>query len=580
MPDVGHLNCLRVSLHKTEFPNNGNNYMLLRLRTFLVFGIFLALLPSGSSYAATEIVFKKGVFTRSLKIESLEEFAASGHVSDDLKVLFKVTGVNEIEQRTYRQWLQTSTSIESTNGVLLSRFLNTAMGEDLLEEVGSIIQTKSGLNGSRSIRAGLTLAALDDSGSSLSSFLRHLATDIQIDLDKAESASRIATDIIQTQIESIAVLNSLAREEAIKEPDLEYTDLPELSKLGPYQVQQRRIWLTDNSRERELYVDIYQPTRWAHRLAPVVLISHGLGDNPERAAKYFKAEHLASHGYVVAIPQHPKSDAAYMAEFQQGLDNDFFMKTEFIDRPNDISYVIDELERRNVSEFEGQLNLNTVGVSGHSLGGYTALALAGATIDFDRLETECERPFAAFNASLLLQCQAQQLPRLDYDLKDERIAAITLLNPVNSAIFGPDGLGQVDLPVFIMAGSHDPATPAVFEQFQTFSWFTTPNRFLGLLEGQAHIDMLELDWGLSKLVEAIPNLTLASSDTTASYLGAMGLAYFERYIGRKTSYDLYLRSSYAEHLSSDELFKLHLISADAASDLIAPLEDEPQIFSP
>ncbi|MEO0869863.1 MAG: alpha/beta hydrolase, partial [Cyanobacteria bacterium J06642_11] len=553
--------------------------MLPRLPSFLAFGIFLALVPSGVSYAADEIIFKKGIFTRSLQIESLEEFATVGSIPEDLEFLFTAVNVNDRQQSIYRQWLQTSAPITPNQGVLLSRFLNTPMGEELLEEVGSIIQTESGLNGARSIRAGLTLAALDQSGPSLLSFLRYLGTDVQIDLDKAQSASQIATNIIQTQIESIQLLNSLAKETAAKEPEQNYMDLPELSKTGPYRFQKRRLSLTDKSRNRELYVDVYRPTQWQRTQAPVVIISHGLGDNPERAAKYFKAEHLASHGYVVVIPQHPKSDAAHMADFQRGLEQDLFLTTDFIERPQDISYVIDELERRNLSEFQGQLNLETIGISGHSLGGYTALAVAGARIDFDRLETECRRPFVAFNASLLLQCQAQQLPRLDYDLKDERVAAIKLLNPVNSAIFGPDGLGQVDVPVFIVAGSHDPATPAVFEQFQTFSWFTTPDRFLALLEGQAHIDTLELDWGLSKLVDAIPNLTLASSDLTNSYMGAMGLAYFERYIGNKMAYDRYLRSSYAEYLSKEQPFKLHLISADAASDLIEPLEDEPQFFS-
>lgn len=44
--------------------------------------------------------------------------------------------------------------------------------------------------------------------------------------------------------------------------------------------------------------------------------------------------------------------------------------------------MIDELERRNPSQFEGRLDLQNVGVPGHSFGGYGALAVAGAVIDF------------------------------------------------------------------------------------------------------------------------------------------------------------------------------------------------------
>ena len=41
---------------------------------------------------------------------------------------------------------------------------------------------------------------------------------------------------------------------------------------------------------------------------PVVVFSHGLGGS-RRGAVYY-AEHLASHGYVVVMVQHPGSDAS------------------------------------------------------------------------------------------------------------------------------------------------------------------------------------------------------------------------------------------------------------------------------
>ena len=108
------------------------------------------------------------------------------------------------------------------------------------------------------------------------------------------------------------------------------------------------------------------------------------------------------------------------------------MTSEFIDRPKDISYVIDELERRNQIAMRGKLDLNKIAVIGHSFGGYTALAVAGATLEFEHLAQECP---GSLNLSLLLQCNALNLDPEVYSLKDERVKAIALTNPLKSTIF-------------------------------------------------------------------------------------------------------------------------------------------------
>ena len=144
-------------------------------------------------------------------------------------------------------------------------------------------------------------------------------------------------------------------------------------------MQQRRLVLTDESRQRQFYVDLYQPQQWRAGETPVVAHSHGLASNPESRRR--QAAHMASYSYVVALPQHLGSDTIQVENFQAGLSREIFLNTEFIDRPQDISYVIDELERRNQAEFGGRLDLENVGVAGHSFGGYTALAVAGAQID-------------------------------------------------------------------------------------------------------------------------------------------------------------------------------------------------------
>ena len=57
---------------------------------------------------------------------------------------------------------------------------------------------------------------------------------------------------------------------------------------------------------------------------------------------------------------------------------------EYVDRPLDISFTLDELERLTAvgGAYQGRLDLNRVGMIGHSLGGYTTLAIAGAPINY------------------------------------------------------------------------------------------------------------------------------------------------------------------------------------------------------
>jgi len=102
---------------------------------------------------------------------------------------------------------------------------------------------------------------------------------------------------------------------------------------------------------------------------PLVAFSHGSGGI--RFQNPFQCEHLASHGYVVAAPDH------------QG--NTYFDASESIpalriDRPLDIRFVFDEMTRLSQdpsSAFAGWIDLSRpFGVTGHSFGAYTSVEVA------------------------------------------------------------------------------------------------------------------------------------------------------------------------------------------------------------
>ncbi len=105
---------------------------------------------------------------------------------------------------------------------------------------------------------------------------------------------------------------------------------------------------------------------------PLVVYSHGNGGL--RYVSSFMTEHLASHGFVVVAPDHTGNTAI---DSFAGTSED---RTQVaIDRPQDVSLTIDATlaGAPGFEDVAPQVDPESIGVIGHSFGGYTALAVAG-----------------------------------------------------------------------------------------------------------------------------------------------------------------------------------------------------------
>ena len=108
----------------------------------------------------------------------------------------------------------------------------------------------------------------------------------------------------------------------------------------------------------------------AHGPYPLVVFSHGNGGM--RVQSMFFTEYLASHGYVVAAPDHIGNTLADLlipgeSSFSSTADS-------FLYRPDDIRMVVERL--RGASD-PAPISDGDWGMSGHSLGAWTALHAAG-----------------------------------------------------------------------------------------------------------------------------------------------------------------------------------------------------------
>jgi predicted dienelactone hydrolase len=522
-------------------------------------GTFCAFTNAFTSQAAEKIYFTYGSLNWSLRVSSLKIFATEGKVNQDLKFYLKL--VDQKQQLTFQKALTQKADI---NPVLLSRFFNTSVGEQILYRFGKTIGIPGGVNGKYAIRGALVQAALDPQGLTLLNFLEKFPTDMQIDLNRGLAVAK-EVDRFITATESIeSEIANISTQQIATKPKIDFSKFPDLHQISNLGVEVEKWQLEDTSRQRKFFALVYKPQRWRSGKTPLVIFSHGLASKPEDFGEIGK--YMASYGYVVVMPQHPGSDYTQVQDLIVGYKREVFELQEFIDRPKDITYIIDELTRRNEPEFGGRLNLESVGVAGHSFGGYTALAVGGATINWENLKAECDRYIWRINLSLLLQCQALELPQTKYTFKDPRVGAILAINPANSAIFGSKGLSQISLPVMLGSGSYDPATPIIYEQSRSFLWLTTPNKYLAILEGQAHVDISKLDPGIQEIIDSVPGLTLPDSKLLEDYTNALLLAFFEVYIAKNDSYRPYLEPGYAKYISQ-EPFKLLTIDGSFSEQL-------------
>lgn len=538
----------------------------------LALGSISAILTAIPVSAAETIFFKYGPFLFSLSVDSLETFAKEGTINQELA--FYLGRVSEAERAQFREVLLQRVDL---NSVQIHRFFNTVIGEALLTRFGNLIQLQGGINGFHGLRGALILAAADPEGLTVLNLIRKFPTNIQLNTGLILRTARRFDLLRRATNFLVAEMKKISVEQAATEPQIDFAALPDIRLPGPFGFEKQTLTLVDESREfpaktgrdRHLRVILYRPQRWRPGKTPVVVGSHGLASNPEHFD--LQAQHLASYGYVVALVDHPGSNNQQFQDLFAGYTRDFFAIAEFIDRPLDISYVLDELERRNQAQFQGRLNLQEVGVMGHSLGGYTALALAGAQIDFDQLEKDCVPTLAIPNISLVLQCLALELPRQEYDMRDERIKAVLAINPVAGSIFGAEGLNQMNIPIAMGAGSLDLATPAVLEQLGAFTLLGTPNKYLGLAEGQAHINFSQLDAGVMTLIESL-DLELPPQDLLDNYSNALSLALFEIYLANNNEYRVYFQSAYANYISKDP-FNLFIIDSSAVDELEEAIRD-------
>ncbi|MEM9005182.1 MAG: hypothetical protein AAGE59_16880 [Cyanobacteria bacterium P01_F01_bin.86] len=270
------------------------------------------------------------------------------------------------------------------------------------------------------------------------------------------------------------------------------------------------------------------------------------------------------------MPEHIGSNKAYQEDLARGLTQESFEAMEFVNRPLDIRFLLDTLEQLNATDFQGRLQLEQVGVVGHSFGGYTALVSAGATVDIDRLQEQCDieadiEPDKV-NIALLLQCRILELEAssnaiqqlTDGSLADERVGLVIALAPVSN-LFGASGVGKIQVPVVLLGGASDVASPVALEQLVTFQGLTTAQKYLYLGENLSHTpELTRLALNITNPNRNIADNFDATAELFSNLVVSLSIAHGRVYLQDDESYRPYLTAAYVE-ANSVEPFNLHLL---------------------
>ncbi len=205
---------------------------------------------------------------------------------------------------------------------------------------------------------------------------------------------------------------------------------------GPHSVTEvPDIVLHDAKRDKSLHVRVFYPNEPGPY--PVIVFSHGAGGS--QSCCEVLTRHWATYGYVTLQPTHDDStlqrrnageeDINFLRAVRDALKKPALWQS----RPQDISFVLDSLPtlQKRIPALAGKIDAEHIGVGGHSMGAFTADAIAGALVDLPGH------------------------PAMNF--ADARVKAVLLLSPQGPGEFGltDHSWDHLTLPLLSMTGSLD-----------------------------------------------------------------------------------------------------------------------------
>ena len=500
-------------------------------------------LTPSSVRAAESIKLKVGLFQQQVKVTELEEFVKTGTQPSGFK-LYKLFLTAEV-----RRLLSSKLDVESKIAhEFIDQLFRYPDGEKLILQLLALPPNSS----VSEVKAALTLTVKQTSNFSPIALLRAFPQDnITIDL------SPLVSMAVQRNIAYLKgqFLSALLDKQLSVNSDSYSERSFNSATPGVVEVIKHSWGFKDAKRSRLIPTTVYY-SHDSKMDSPVVVISPGFA--ADRSSFNYLAHHLASHGLSVVVLEHSGSNVQYLQSMKTAVNwQNLFAPTDLIARPQDVSYILDQLEEINQlpGSWQGKFNTAQATVIGHSFGGYTAMALAGAVLDLPRLRSVCQelnpwgRSFADW-----FQCGAVNLGDKKVSFRDQRVVQVIALNPIiGNGVFG-DSLKQVTIPTLILISSEDGITPYIDHQLLPFTQLTK-EKYLVTALGATHMSATDIStsksiMGRNTLVREIVD---REAEPLRKLIQGLSLAFIKQKTASASIYQPFLTSAYVQSYSTETI---------------------------
>ncbi|WLS77278.1 alpha/beta fold hydrolase [Erwinia pyri] len=216
---------------------------------------------------------------------------------------------------------------------------------------------------------------------------------------------------------------------------------------------------------------------------PLVLLSHGYGGSWRNLS--WLAAALVAQGYIVAAPDHPGTTA---------LNKNPAEASRLWLRPHDLTRVLNYLLAN--ATLVGKIDDKRIAATGHSLGGWTVMALAGAKFSPTQFRRECKK------TSSVTVCNLQKklgLNTPDADrhfaaaLADPRIKSVIALDAGLVRGFTQASLSHITIPVLLLAAGNNIADLPAHDESGYLAKYLPPSLVkFNIIPDASHFSFMQL----------------------------------------------------------------------------------------
>ncbi len=213
---------------------------------------------------------------------------------------------------------------------------------------------------------------------------------------------------------------------------------------------------------------------------PLYILVHGTSGNWKNLS--WLGSELAENGAFVVSANHPTYTTGQATP--EGV-------LRMWEQPRDVSFLIDQILSSNYAQYVDKDNITVIG---YSLGGYTALALAGAKFDIKGYQEYCHKYNDAscdYYSNVLNELSQQERLMISGDYRDKRIKNAVAIAPGYVPAILPKSLDTLSAKTVVVGAELDETIPPKL-QITPYINTNLSNLSYNEIKGASHFSFMQV----------------------------------------------------------------------------------------